>query len=216
MAELNLDTELHAKYWKRCLKSVLPTEYSSTDSSRMTLGFFILSALDILDQDKKLLSEKERADIRDWILRCQHPNGGFCGSTNHKFPDEYYVDVGYGKELMDPANLPATYFAILALTYVGDLSQVRRQDCLKWLRTLQREDGSFGELATAEGTIEGGRDMRYCYVATAIRWMLVGDQINKEELKYDIDVDKLTYHLQNGQVIKTSVTVKSQLIVLDI
>jgi geranylgeranyl transferase type-1 subunit beta len=216
MAELKLDTELHGKYWKRCLKSVLPTGYSSNDSSRMTLGFFILSALDILDQDKKILSEKERAGIRDWILRCQHPNGGFCGSTNHRFPDEYYVDVGQGKELMDPANLPATYFAILALTYVGDLSQVRRQDCLKWLRTLQREDGSFGELLTADGTIEGGRDMRYCYVAAAIRWMLVGDQITKDDLIYDIDVDKLVDHLRNGQVIETSVTVNSQLIVLDI
>lgn len=201
MAELKLDIELHVKYWKRCLKSVLPTGYSSNDSSRMTLGLFILSALDVLDQHKKLLSEKERADIRDWILRCQHPSGGFCGSTNHRFPDEYYVDVGQGKELMDPANLAATYFAILALTYVGDLSQVRRRDCLKWLQTLQRDDGSFGELVTANGTIEGGRDMRYCYIATAIRWMLVGDQISKEELKDDIDVDKLVEHLRSGQVV---------------
>jgi geranylgeranyl transferase type-1 subunit beta len=212
MAELKLDTELHTKYWKRCLKSVLPTGYTSNDSSRMTLGFFTLSALDVLDQDKNLISEKERADIRDWVLRCQHPNGGFCGSTNHRFPDAYYVDVGHGRQLMDPANLPATFFAILSLTYVGKLSQVRRWDCLRWLKTLQREDGSFGELMAADGTIKGGTDMRYCYVAAAIRWMLVGDQISEEDMEDDIDVDKLVDHLRNGQVAR-HLSAKTQLIV---
>ena len=198
MAESGLDIELHARYWKRCLKSVLPTGYSSNDSSRMTLGFFTLCALDILGQHKKLLSEKERVDIRDWILSCQHPNGGFCGSTNHRFPDAHYVDVGHGKQLMDPANLPATFFAILSLTYVGDLTQVRRRDCLRWLKSLQRDDGSFGELVTADGSIRGGRDMRYCYVASIIRWVLGGDQLSAED---DIDVDKLVDYLQNGQVV---------------
>jgi geranylgeranyl transferase type-1 subunit beta len=209
MDELRFDTELHTKYWKRCLKAVLPTGYTANDSSRMTLGFFTLCALDILDQQKNLLSEKERVDIRDWILSCQHPNGGFCGSTNHRFPDSYYADVGHGKQLMDPANLPATFFAILSLTFVGNLNQVRRRDCLKWLKKLQRDDGSFGELLTADGTIQGGRDMRYCYVASVVRWMLGGDQLSKEE---DIDVDKLVDHLRNGQVVDTSVMAKAGLI----
>ena len=198
MAESGLDIELHARYWKRCLKSVLPTGYTSNDSSRMTLGFFTLCALDILGQHEKLLLEKERVDIRDWILSCQHPNGGFCGSTNHRFPDAHYVDVGHGKPLMDPANLPATFFAILSLTYVGDLTQVRRRDCLRWLKSLQRGDGSFGELVTADGTIKGGSDMRYCYVASIIRWVLGGDQLRAED---DINVDKLVDHLRNGQVV---------------
>lgn len=200
MAELKLDINLHTRYWKRCLKSVLPTQYTSTDSSRMTLGFFILSALDLLDQDKNIISEEERANIHNWVLRCQHPSGGFCGSTNHKFPDDYYVDVGHGKQLIDPPNLPATFFAILCLTYVGNLNQVRRRDCLRWLKTLQREDGSFGELITASGKIEGGRDMRHCYIAAAVRWMLRGDQV-EEEFEEDINVDRLVAHIRNGQVI---------------
>jgi geranylgeranyl transferase type-1 subunit beta len=202
MAELKLDIALHVRYWKRCLKSVLPTGYTGNDSSRMTLGFFILSALDILGADTETISEKERVNIRDWILKCQHPNGGFCGSTNHRYPDAYYADVGHGERLMDPANLPATFFAILSLSFVGRLDQIRRRDCLRWLKTLQREDGSFGELITAQGAIHGGRDMRYCYVATAIRSMLRGNQLSDEEQEDDIDVEKLVNHLRNGQVVE--------------
>lgn len=197
MGELELNTERHVSYWQRCLKTLLPTQYTSTDSSRMLLGFFILSALDLLGAGDTI-PKKQCDEIRDWILKCQHPNGGFCGSPNHRYPDHYYADVGYGKEQMDPANLPATYFAILSLSFVGDFDQVRRKECLSWLQSLQREDGSFGELITKEGKIEGGRDMRYCHVATAIRWMLRGDL--DEEQEEDIDIEKLVGHLRKGQV----------------
>lgn len=101
---------------------------------------------------------------------------------------------------MDPANLPATFFAILSLSFVGDLENIKREKCLGWLETLQRKDGSFGELVTEDGSIKGGRDMRYCYVATAIRWMLRGDELSGEETEGDIDVDKLVNHIRSGQV----------------
>jgi geranylgeranyl transferase type-1 subunit beta len=199
--ELKLDVALHVKYWHRCLRNVLPTGYTSMDSSRMTLGFFILSALDLLGAGAETFSEEERTNIKNWILKCQHPNGGFCGSPNHKFPDAAYVDVGHGKQVMDPANLPATYFAVMGLSFVGSLDEIKRDDCLKWLRALQREDGSFGELVTQDGTIEGGRDMRYYYVATAIRWMLRGDDdLGQEQVEGDIDINKLVAHIRSGQV----------------
>ena len=200
MGELKLDTKRHIKYWHRCLRTLLPTEYTSTDSSRMTLGFFILSALDLLGAGPDTLPAKDCENIRNWILKCQHPNGGFCGSPNHKYPDGYYADVGNGKRLMDPANLPATFFAILSLSFVGTFNQIMRTKCLRWLKTLQREDGSFGELVTEDGKIHGGKDMRYCYVATAIRWMLNGDEISEEDKKDDIDVEKLVDHMRSGQV----------------
>ena len=60
-------------------------------------------------------------------------------------------------------------------------------------------DGSFGELVTQEGDIEGGKDMRYCYVAAAIRWMLRGDGEFEEE-EEDIDVEALVDFLRAGQV----------------
>lgn len=98
---------------------------------------------------------------------------------------------------MDPANLPATFFAILSLGFVGDLEGVERKQCLRWLKSLQRTDGSFGELITQHGEIEGGRDMRLSYVAAAIRWMLRGDGEGQEE---DIDVEALVDFLRAGQV----------------
>ena len=201
MGDSKLEIERHIKYWQRCLRTLLPTAYTSNDSSRMALGFFILSALDLLGAGAETISDKDRANIRDGILRCQHPYGGFCGSPNHRFPDEYYLDIGQGKQLMDPANLPATYFAIMSLTFVGALDKIKRRECLRWLRTLQREDGSFGELVADDGKIQGGRDMRYCYVATAIRWMLRGyAPLGYEEDEEDINVENLVNHLRSGQV----------------
>lgn len=198
MGESKLNIERHIQYWQRCLKTLLPTQYTSTDSSRMSLGFFILSALDLLGAGADTIPDDQRAGIRDWILQCQHPNGGFCGSPNHRYPDELYADVGNGREQMDPANLPATCFAILSLSFVGTLEKVKRKECLKWLKSLQREDGSFGELITKDGKIEGGRDMRYCFVAMGVRWMLRGDLNDQQE--DDIDIEKLVGHLRAGQV----------------
>jgi geranylgeranyl transferase type-1 subunit beta len=202
MGEPKLEIERHIKYWQRCLKTLLPTQYTSTDSSRMTLGFFILSALDLLGAGADTFPEKDRKNIREWILKCQHPNGGFCGSPNHRFPDAYYVDVGHGKQQMDPANLPATFFAILSLSFVGNMDGVKRDECLKWLKTLQRDDGSFGELITEDGTIEGGRDMRPCYLAVAVRWMLRGDTpLGEEEKEHAFNIEKLVDHIRSGQVL---------------
>lgn len=101
---------------------------------------------------------------------------------------------------MDPANLPATYFALLALSFVGGLEDVDRRQCLKWLRRLQREDGSFGELVTKEGKIMGGYDMRYCYVLANVRWILRGDAEGPVGGIDDIDVEGLVKHLKAGQV----------------
>ena len=100
---------------------------------------------------------------------------------------------------MDPANLAATFFAVLSLGFVENVGEVRRNQCLGWLRRLQREDGSFGELVTEDGRIHGGADMRYCYVAVAIRWMLI-DEANEKGGEGDIDVEKLVEYLRGGQV----------------
>lgn len=197
MGEPKLEVERHIRYWRRCLRTTLPTEYTSTDSTRMTLGFFILSALDLLGAGAETFPAEERENFKDWILRCQHPSGGFCGSPNHKFPDEYYTQSGPGSKRTDPANLAATFFALLSLNFVGDFSQVKKQECLTWLKTLQRDDGSFGELVY-DGVIEGGRDMRHCYLAAAIRWILNGDA--KENEAFDFDIEKLVDHVRSGQV----------------
>ena len=186
----------HIKYWLRCLKTHLPTLYQSNDSSRMTLAFFILSALDLLDALHTNTSDEERKAYVDWIYRCQHPNGGFRGFTG--------ADMGSLREeqnqCWDPANLAATYFALGALMILGDnLEKVKKSECMRWLRQLQLEDGSFGEAQLTEGRIVGGRDVRFCYCAAAVRRILkqyrpstVGDD--------DVDVDSMEKFILSLQV----------------
>jgi geranylgeranyl transferase type-1 subunit beta len=102
---------------------------------------------------------------------------------------------------MDPANLPATFFALMALNFVGKVGEVDRKKCLKWLQKLQREDGSFGETLGKDGKIEGGRDMRYCQCAAAIRWILRGDLKSKSQKEVDdINVNGLVGHIRKAEV----------------
>lgn len=74
----------------------------------------------------------------------------------------------------DPANIPATYFALAALLILNDdFKRVKRKKTLQWLQQMQRPDGSFGETLVS-GRIEGGRDPRFGYCGTGIRYILRG------------------------------------------
>jgi geranylgeranyl transferase type-1 subunit beta len=186
-----LDKSRHIKYWQRCFTSFLPSAYTGNDSTRLTFGFFIVSALDLLSVP---LSLQERSSIRSWVLSLQHPDGGFCGSPTHVLSGQ---DAHKGS-----ANLAATFFALLLLgvasatddeakaAFVG----VHRPNLLQWLRKLQRDDGSFGQVLW-EGEAVGGRDTRHSYLASAIRWML-GAAADDEG---DIDVERLINHLRHTQ-----------------
>jgi geranylgeranyl transferase type-1 subunit beta len=200
MEEPKFRKELHIKYWSRCLKSLLPNAYTSTDSSRMTLAFFILSALDLLGASSETISEDDKKAFGTWILHCEHPNGGFCGSPNHRYRDKHYGEPHQPE--IAPANLAATFFALLALGLLGGIRRAWRLKCLRWLKKLQRDDGSFGEFLGRDGSVQGGRDMRYCYLAASVRWMCKGDlgPLGKGEGEYeDIDVANLVKHIQSGQ-----------------
>lgn len=190
----------HIKYWLRCLKTHLPTQYSSNDSQRTTFAFFTLSALDLLGVLHERTSASERAEYGEWIYRCQHPDGGFRGFTG--------ADVARARSdkqpgSWDPANLAATFFALAALTVLGDgLERVKRRECLVWLERLQLEDGSFGEAVGEGGKIEGGGDIRYCYLAAAVRWILQVYEKKEEDEDggKDIDVVALVEFITSSQV----------------
>ena len=104
----------------------------------------------------------------------------------------------------DPANVPATYFALAALLVLGDdFKRVRRRQTLQWLRSMQRADGSFGE-TLVNGRIEGGRDPRYGYCATGVRYVLRGTKhgvlnIEGHEVQ-DIDVDAFVRCVRAAEV----------------
>ncbi|KAI1496824.1 terpenoid cyclases/protein prenyltransferase alpha-alpha toroid [Biscogniauxia marginata] len=208
-SETPLDTARHIRYWQRCFRSLLPHHYTSNDSIRLTLGYFILAALDLLSASESvpLTSPADRARLRAWVLSLQHSHGGFCGSPHHVLPRRYTTRFDFDKEeevARDPANvnIAATLFALLSLGVLaeGDGSAafegVDRVLTLRWLRKLQREDGSFGEVITEDGYVGGGRDMRYCYIAATIRWALGGAEGYGAE---DFDVEALVGYIRRGQ-----------------
>ncbi|KAJ6020849.1 Terpenoid cyclases/protein prenyltransferase alpha-alpha toroid [Penicillium herquei] len=180
------NTERHVKYYLRCLKTFLPSAYTSNDSNRMLLAFLTLSGLDVLGVLQDKITPEERQGYIDWLYHCQVPSGGFRGFSGTDFGAERRTT---DNEAWDPANGPATFFALVNLLILGDdLSKVKRRECLQWLPKLQRADGSFGELLGPDGKIGGDRDLRYCMCAAGIRFMLRGSGSKGVEDIEDIDV----------------------------
>lgn len=173
----------------------------------MTLGYFIIAGLDLLgalhppssaESSKGSISASERQGYVNWIYHCQLPSGGFRGFPGTDFgADKRNAD----NEVWDPANLPATFFALVTLLMLGDdLVRVRRMQCLRWLTRMQREDGSFGEVLGAEGKIEGGNDLRFCCCAAGIRYILRGRDEEFLKRVEDIDTQRLIEYVENCQV----------------
>lgn len=217
--EPSFDIERHLKYWTRCLRSPLPSIYLSNEGNRMALAYFIINSIAILTppgQPLSLTTPEERQRMRQWVLSHQHPDGGFSGTSTLVFPLEQYDSWDFDNgcrsfEESGLANIAATVFALQLLALLTDDNEgvkafkgVNRVKTLQWLKRLQRDDGSFGEalrfLPDRGWFIAGGYDMRYCYVATVIRWMLRGD-VNKGDAGWveDIDTQKLADYILGSQ-----------------
>ncbi|KAL2215634.1 putative geranylgeranyl transferase beta subunit [Thermoascus aurantiacus ATCC 26904] len=197
MAETTFRKDRHIKYFLRCLKSFLPHQYTSSDSNRVLLAFFTVAGLDLLGVLPTNTTPEERQGYIDWLYHCQVPSGGFRGFTGTNFGLDRRTPEN---EVWDPANVPATFFALATLLILGDdLSRVKRKECLRWLPRVQREDGSFGELLSVDGQIAGGRDLRYCCCAAGIRYILRGRSGEGLEDVEDINVDKLVSFIEACQ-----------------
>jgi geranylgeranyl transferase type-1 subunit beta len=165
-----------------------------------------------------LIPPEDRRRLRGWVLSHQQPGGGFAGTSSLVFPlqapyEQWERETGAREaEGAGLANLPATMFALQLLALLADEDDpagafrgMDRVQTLRWLRRLQRADGSFGEvvkLLPGHGWfIGGGYDMRYCYLAAAIRWMLRGD-VKEGEPGWveDIDTRGLANYILNSQV----------------
>ncbi|TQN65743.1 Geranylgeranyl transferase type-1 subunit beta [Colletotrichum shisoi] len=214
-----LEKARHIKYWQRCHRTFLPHQYTSNDSSRIALSFFIIAALDILSppepskENPHLLTAADRVAARNFVLGLYNTGGGFCGSPTHALPTELYADWDIEEGTArtrnsSSANLASTYFALLSLAIIADgheaatsaFAGVDRVVTLRWLKRLQRPDGSFGELVLDDGSIEGGNDMRLCCLAATIRWALRGDtKKGDDDWVEDIDVDALVRYIRQGQ-----------------
>ncbi|TKA63773.1 hypothetical protein B0A55_10464 [Friedmanniomyces simplex] len=200
MGEPHFDKARHIKYWTRCLKTLLPHQYTSNESNRMYLAYFIVSALDLLGALDSVLIEGERQGYIDWIYRCQHPDGGFRMWPGTDFGAKANRENAH----WDPANIPATYFALATLLILkDDFKRVNRRLTLTWLPQMQRPDGSFGETLVS-GRVEGGQDPRFGYCATGIRYILrattEGDLSIDGQVVKDVDLDAFVRCAYDGGI----------------
>jgi geranylgeranyl transferase type-1 subunit beta len=98
----------------------------------MTLAYFCLGALDLLDLIETKVTEEERQEYIDWIYDQQldqAQGGGFCSSP--------YLPREKAK-----ANLAMTYTAILNLALLrDDFARLNKTAILSHIRSMQQVDG---------------------------------------------------------------------------
>ncbi|XP_066993904.2 geranylgeranyl transferase type-1 subunit beta [Anabrus simplex] len=191
---------LHIRYLKRYL-DILPGELSSHDSTRLTIAFFTISGLDILNALDDL-DEAKKQNIIEWIYRLQIlPNdsereecrkaSGFQGSSTLIFPD---TELRCSKEYAC-SHIAMTYTGLATLIILGDnLSRVDRGAIIEGLKALQQRDGSF--CATLAGSES---DMRFVYCAACICYMLRDWSGMNIEKTLEFIVNSMSYDYGIGQ-----------------
>jgi len=199
-----LSKKRHVDYWRRCLTTPLPSDYIPTDLNRMTLGCFSVGAVDLLGELPFRTSPEDRECWVEWIYRCQLPTGGFRGSPA--------TDLGPlrtdSNAAWDPANVGASFFAVATLVNLGDdLGRVKRKELLGLLPGLQRDDGSFCESIVDEQQV-GGRDMRFLYMAVALRWFLRGEGWEGRSDVADVDVERTVAYIRRAQTYDGGISEK--------
>ncbi|KAL1923108.1 uncharacterized protein VTP21DRAFT_9484 [Calcarisporiella thermophila] len=165
----------HISYFRRCLV-MLPTEYERAETTRMTLSYFVLGGLSLLDVLDSVITPEQRNDWIEWIYSQQvhadtsDPESikacGFRGSP--------YSGVPFGVHSpsigpYDCANIAMTYTALNNLLLLGDdLSRIDRKAIVGALRYLQHENGGF----TPTYNNRNECDIRFLYCACVISYFL--------------------------------------------
>ena len=186
----NLNAARHISYHKRCLQ-LLPTAFQSNDLNRMSIAFFTLNALDILNALDTTTTPEDRRAWIDWVYSCQLDTGGFRGSPATK--------VGT-YSLYDALTLPSTYFAIALLLILGDdIARVERTRTLAALRKAQNVDGSFSPALLGDERV-GEVDVRHTYSAVAVRCMLSPIEVDE-----DFDVAAAIKYVRSCKVCRSHI-----------
>ncbi|KAG5731879.1 Geranylgeranyl transferase type-1 subunit beta, partial [Termitomyces sp. T112] len=146
----------------------LPHSQTEVDASKMALAFYCIGSLDLLGLFHEKTKEHDRASWREWIWQQQTHGRYGSGFRPSPFmtatlntPDETYTDY-------DTPHLIMTYTALLSLAiFRDDFSRLDRKGLLAFIRTCQRDDGSFCIVPGSNET-----DLRSLYCAFAISAML--------------------------------------------
>jgi len=175
--DLRLTISRHAKFFKRTLQ-VLPGSQAIYDTQRITIAYFALSGLDLLDRLDMV--QDERQQIIDWLYHAMiAPSSttsssatinddllrkcGFRGSAALKLSTTSEPSHAY-----DHGHVAMTYTAVASLVLLGDdLARLDRRAIVAGVAALQLPDGSY------KAALQGGEnDMRFLYCASALCSML--------------------------------------------
>lgn len=177
MAADTFALEQHALYFKKNMRK-MPGAYATMDTNRLTLLYFSISGLDLLDRLNDPDIDK-KAIIR-YIYSYQSTladNGGFYGYPHVKFESE-----DLDKRNNQP-HLANTYVALIMLIILGDDLRGVNRDSLRYtLRKCQLESGCFC-CVNSLSPIDSENDMRFVYCAASICYILdLWDAIDVEKM----------------------------------
>lgn len=162
------DRERHV-FFLQMMADGLPAEYQTQEVNHLTLAYFAVSGLALLDA----LDRVDKEHVASWVLSFQaFPRDktdlndgqfyGFHGSKTSQFTNDNKVSSHNG------SHLASTYCALAILKTVGyDLSSIDPETISASMRNLQQCDGSF--MPTHIGA---EKDLRFLYCAAAICFML--------------------------------------------
>ncbi|CAF1143559.1 unnamed protein product [Adineta ricciae] len=182
---------LHSKYFARCL-TVLPSQTSSLDNSRVTIAFYSLSGLDLL-QYLPIALPYNASELISWIYSLQLITdadvcgfrGSSCMITSRTTPNAY-----------DHVHITMTMAALISLLLLGDdLEKVQRSRIASSLTHLQLPTGAF--LATQLST---ENDLRFVYCACVIAYVLNDWSGIDRDLCTNFILQCRTYEYAFGQV----------------
>ncbi|KAJ8520951.1 hypothetical protein ONZ45_g2295 [Pleurotus djamor] len=158
----------HAGHCIRCLIG-LPDSLVDMDASRVALSFYCIGALDLLDLLDEKVNETTRLGWRDWLWEQQIHGPTGSGFKPSSFMTAQTPSAGTTESSeYEVPHVIMTYTAMLSLAILrDDFSKLNRQGIVRFLRSCQKEDGSF---ATMPGSAES--DLRNVYCAFAISNML--------------------------------------------
>ncbi|CAH6719381.1 geranylgeranyl transferase type-1 subunit beta [[Candida] jaroonii] len=177
MSELSIDINKHIKYFTLCL-NVLPSKYQDQDNNKLSLIYFCLQSLEILNDLK--FNETEKGQFSKFIYDCYYTGNGFRSIMN-----------SMGEKYEKP-SISSTFFAITNLITLQSpinqhLDRFKIMDFLKDCQIKSGNDkGSFAPTIDGENQPFGDNDLRICYMAVCIRKYLKIDELPPSQMK-DVD-----------------------------
>lgn len=163
------DKDRHIRYLEMNYH-LLPSPYEGQEIIRLTLAYFTISGLHILNA----IDRVDREAVINWVLSLQaHPkneaelnNGQFYGF--HGSRSSQFKSLDNGVSVPNNSHLASTYCALAILKTVGyDFSLIDFSSILKSMKNLQQPDGSFMPIHTGAET-----DLRFVYCAAVISSLL--------------------------------------------